>query len=288
MSALAGGEPVPSSRGAARRLGAAWSAAAVGAAVLAWLVLLGPLAALVAHVSPHDIRATLGPPGALQPLAVSLGASAVALLGIVLLGTPLAYLLARRRLPFPRVVEAGVVVPLLMPPLVIGLLLVFMLEPSSSLGSALSHLSASGFGINTFFALVVAEFYEAAPYYVLAAAAAFASVDERLEDDARLLGDSKAAAFRKVTVPLAAPGLATGLAIAWARAMGAFGAVLIVAYNPAGLPMAIDTSYVEYGLDHALAYALLLVVAALPVPLIAFAWSSRARGRHLAAEPVRT
>lgn len=278
---LAGGRP------GQRLASRASSLLALGGSAFVWLVLLGPLAVLLDKVSPHTIRQTLGPPGALRPLWVSLAASGVALVCIVLLGTPLAYLLARSRLPFGRLVEAGVVVPLLMPPLVIGLLLVFLLGPTSPIGGALSHLNANDFGINTFFALVVAEFYEAAPYYVLSAEGAFAAVDERLEEDARLLGDSKSRAFGKVTVPLAAPGLATGLAIAWARAMGAFGAVLIIAYNPAGLPLQIDTTYVEFGLDRALPYALLLVVASLPLPLLAFLWSSHARGRKLAAEPVR-
>ncbi|MGH9291905.1 MAG: molybdate ABC transporter permease subunit [Acidimicrobiales bacterium] len=266
-------------------LARASSWAAIAGSAFVWVVLLGPIGVLVAHVSPHNLDATLGPPGALDPLWISLGASAVALGVIVGLGTPLAYLLARRRLPFPRLIEAGVVVPLLMPPLVIGLLLIFLIGQSGPVGQALSHLSGSAFGINTFFALVVAEFYEAAPYYVLSAEGAFAAVDERLEQDARLLGDRPLAAFFKVTVPLAAPGLSTGLATSWARAMGAFGAVLIVAYNPRGLPIAIDTTFVELGLGRALPYALLLVVAALPLPLLAYVWAARVRGRHLAMEP---
>jgi len=105
-------------------------------------------------------------------------------------------------------------------------------------------------------------------------------VDERLVQDAQLLGDRPFRAFRRVTLPLAAPGLATGLAISWARAMGAFGAVLIVAYNPAGLPIEIDQSFIANGLSSALPFALLLIVAALPLPLIALLWSARARGRR--------
>jgi molybdate/tungstate transport system permease protein len=256
----------------------------VGSAVC-WLVLLAPLFELIAHLSPHSINHALteaGSPG-LGPLWRSLIASSIALLAIVALGTPLAYLLARRRLPLPRLVEAGLVVPLAMPPLVIGLLLIFLIGPASPLGGALDAADPRIFGINTFFALVVAEFYEAAPYYIFAAAAAFSSVPERLEEDALLLGDRPLRAFFKVTLPLAAPGLSAGLAMSWARAMGAFGAVLIVAYDPPGLPMAIDTGLQAFGLDGALPYALLLVVAVLPLPIIAFLWSARAGGRPLTA-----
>jgi len=262
-----------------RLLGTVAGVASVLIAVIVWLVLLGPFAALLAQISPHAIRATLGAPGALDPLWTSLEASAVALVSMILLGTPLSYLLARGRLPAPRLVEAGVILPLLMPPLVIGLLLIFVIGRTGFPGAALSDINPNVFGVNTFFALVVAEFYEAAPYYVLSATAAFATVDARLETDAQLLGDRPAAAFAKVTIPLAAPGLAAGLAISWARAMAAFGAVLIVAYNPAGLPLQIDTSFIENGLSGSMPYALLLVVAALPLPLLAFLWAARARAR---------
>ncbi|MGO9557713.1 MAG: molybdate ABC transporter permease subunit, partial [Acidimicrobiales bacterium] len=213
------------------------------------------------------------------PLWRSLIASAIALGLMVGFGTPLAFLLARKRLPFPRLVETGLVIPLAMPPLVIGLLLIFLIGPNSPIGGHLDSLNPNVFGINTFYALVVAEFYEATPYFVLAAYAAFSSVDERLEQDAMLLGDGRLASFRKITLPLAAPGLAAGLSIAWARAMGAFGAVVIVAYNPPGLPMAIDTGLEAFGLNGALPYALLLVIAVLPLPILALLWSSRAQGR---------
>jgi molybdate/tungstate transport system permease protein len=253
------------------------TALAVSVSAIVWVVLLAPLGVLLTHVPLHAIRASLGQPDGLAPLWTSVEASLVALALMVVLGTPLAYLLARGRLPAPRLVEAGIVLPLLMPPLVIGLLLIFLIGQAGPVGRVVSGIDPNVFGVNTFFALVVAEFFEAAPYYILSAMAAFSTVDFRLVEDAELLGDRPLAAFRKITVPLAAPGVASGLAISWARAMGAFGAVLIVAYNPAGLPIQIDTSFISNGLSGALPYALLLVVAALPLPLLVFLWSAGAR-----------
>jgi len=263
-----------------RAVGRIPAAAAIVAAALVWVILLGPLAVLLTQVSPHSIRQSLDQPGALAPLWTSLEASSVALGCMVVLGTPLAFLLARGRLRAARVVEAGIVLPLLMPPLVIGLLLIFLIGQAGPVGRVVSGVDPNVFGVNTFFALVVAEFYESAPFYIITAAAALTTVDARLEQDAQLLGDRPLSAFRKVTLPLAAPGLATGLAIAWARAMGAFGAVLIVAYNPTGLPLQIDESFIANGLNAALPFALLLIVAALPLPLIALLWSTRALGRR--------
>lgn len=252
--------------------------AAVAGAGIIWIALLGPVIALLTHLSGSAIVSALTAPGALDPLVVSLESGALTLAVLLLLGTPLAWALARGTLPFPRVWEAGVLCSLLLPPLVIGLLLIFMIGPYTPIGELLGdlHLTTT----NTFLALVVAEVYESAPYYVLGAQAAFSDVDPRLEQQAELLGDRPRRVFRRVTLPLAAPGLAMALAVAWARAMGAFGAVIIIAYHPYGLPLQIYTTLQETGLATALPFALVLLVVALPLPLAAYIWSARARGRR--------
>jgi molybdate/tungstate transport system permease protein len=254
--------------------------ASVLGAGLIWIALLGPVIALLTHLSVSAIVTALTAPGALDPLLVSLQSGAVTLAVLLLLGTPLAWKLARGTLPFPRLWEAGVLCSLLLPPLVIGLLLIFMIGPFTPIGDLLGHFNLSA--TNTFLALVIAEVYESAPYYVLGAMAAFSGVDQRLEQQAELLGDRPRRAFRRVTLPLAAPGLAMALAVAWARAMGAFGAVVIIAYHPYGIPMQIWTTLQETGLATALPYALVLLVVALPLPLAAYVWSARAQRRRRA------
>jgi molybdate/tungstate transport system permease protein len=248
-----------------------------GAGVI-WLVLLGPVIALATHLSGSAIASSLTAPGALDPLLVSVESGLVTLGVLLLVCTPLAWMLARGRLPFPRVWEAGVLASLLLPPLVIGLLLVFLVGPYTPIGQALGWLHQSA--TNTFLALVIAEVYESAPYYVLGAQAAFTGVEPRLEQQAGLLGDRPRRVFRRVTLPLAAPGLAMALSISWARAMGAFGAVIIIAYHPTGIPLQIYTTLQETGLVSALPYALVLLVVALPLPLAAYIWSARAGRRR--------
>jgi molybdate/tungstate transport system permease protein len=250
----------------------------VAIAGIIWVALLGPVIALITHLSAGAVGRALSAPGALEPLVVSVESGAVTLAVLMLLGTPLAWMMARGRLPFGRAWEAGVLTVLLLPPLVIGLLLVFMIGPFTPIGEGIAalHLSAS----NTFLALVIAQVYESAPYYVLGAQAAFAGVDPRLEQQAALLGDRPWRVLRRVTLPLAGPGLAMALAVAWARAMGAFGAVIIVAYHPYGLPLQIWTTLQQTGLDSALPFALVLLVVALPLPLAAYAWSARAQRRR--------
>jgi molybdate/tungstate transport system permease protein len=272
------GSPRAAASGPARRLRSVSGSVSVAAAALVWIALLGPVITLFVHLSPGDIASALRAPGALTPLVVSLESGGVTLAVLIVLGTPLAWLMARGRLPLPRLWEAGVLAALLLPPLVVGLLLVFMVGPVTPIGQALAgiHLSAT----NTFLALVIAQVYESAPYYVLGAQAAFGGVDPRLEEQAGLLGDRPVRVARRVTLPLAAPGLAMALAVSWARAMGAFGAVVIIAYHPYGLPLQIWTSLQETGLPSALPFALVLLVVALPLPLAAYLWSARARGRR--------
>jgi len=248
-----------------------------GAAVI-WIALLGPVIALLTHLQGSAIASSLTAPGALDPLVTSVEAGVVTLAVLLLVCTPLAWMLARGRLPFPRVWEAGVLCALLLPPLVVGLLLIFLVGPYTPVGELLGHLHLSA--TNTFLALVIAEVYESAPYYVLGAQAAFAGVDPRLEQQAGLLGDRPRRVFRRVTMPLAAPGLAMSLAIAWARAMGAFGAVIIIAYHPFGIPLQIFTTLQATGLASALPFALVLLVVALPLPLAAYTWSARAGRRR--------
>jgi molybdate/tungstate transport system permease protein len=253
------------------------TASVIGAAII-WILLLGPVITLFARMSPGEIANAITGPGNLDPLVTSVESGAVTLGVLLVICTPLSWLLARGRLPFPRVWETGLLCALLLPPLVIGLLLIFMVGPYTWIGQAFGWINQST--TNTFIALVIAEVYESAPYYVLGAQSAFAGVEVRLEEQAGLLGDRPSRVLRRVTLPLAAPGLAMALSVAWARAIGAFGAVVIIAYHPYGIPMEIYNTLQETGLYAALPYALLLLVVALPLPLAAYIWSARAERRR--------
>lgn len=237
-------------------------------------VLLLPTAALLLHTDFANLGSAFATARA-GSLATSLGTAAVALLLTIALGTPLSYWLGRRAEgPVRITAEILLLVPLIMPPLVVGLVLVFLLGPTAPLGQ---FATALGLGnVNSRFALTLASFYEAAPYYVMAAAGAFATVDATAEATAASLGLPPLRVFRTVTLPRIAPGLAAGAAMAWARAVGAFGASLVVAYHPTGLPVAIWISLEEIGLPAAFPLALLLLLVALPLPLVLRSRWSRA------------
>jgi molybdate/tungstate transport system permease protein len=208
-----------------------------------------------AGIAPDDARA----------IVTSLTGGAAALALIALFGTPLALYLARSKSRRGAVAEALVLIPMLMPTLALGILLAAFYGPIAPAGAALARL-----GIvltNTPAAFVLAAVYAALPTYVIAARAALAEVPVELEDVARTLGQSPARVFFRITLPLAQRGLAAALALAWVRAMGEFGIVLIIAYFPQGLPVRLWVDVQDDGIQAVFPLLAIFLIVALPLPL---------------------
>jgi molybdate/tungstate transport system permease protein len=208
-----------------------------------------------ASLAPDDIRA----------IVTSLIGGGAALVLIALSGTPLALYLVRAQSRWSAVAEALVLIPMLMPTLAIGILLAAFYGPIAPAGAALARI-----GIvltNTPAAFVLAALYAALPTYVIAARAALAEVPRELEDVARTLGDAPARVFFRITLPLARRGLAAALALAWVRAMGEFGIVLIIAYFPQGMPVRLWVDFQDDGIQAVFPLLAVFLAAALPLPL---------------------
>ncbi|MEO5704491.1 MAG: ABC transporter permease [Candidatus Limnocylindrales bacterium] len=205
----------------------------------------------------------------LGALTLSLATTAISLALTVAIGLPLAFVLARRRFRGKWLVEAFVDLPIVLPPAVAGLALLLVLGRRGLLGEG---LQAAGIDIAfTTIAVVVAQTFVSAPFFVRSARAGLAGVDRDLEDAARADGASEWRLFRSVTVPLAAPALAAGLVMSWARALGEFGATIMFAGNVQGrtqtLPLVVYSEFQAGDLDASIAAASILVVAALGVLL---------------------
>lgn len=239
---------------------------------LGFLVLLLPFAFLPLNTPWASFHFTSGDLGAVR---VSLVYSGLALLLILVFGTPLAYILARRRFRFNVLVEILVLLPLLTPPLAMGILLASLYGPYGFLGEPLSRLGL--LLTNTPQAFVLAQVYGAAPYYLLGARAAFEGVPRELEGVALTLGKTPLEAFFRVTLPLARLGLASALATAWVRALGEFGIVLIIAYYPQGIPVRLWVNLQDVGLSAVYPLLWLFFAIALPLPLLLGALSRRGR-----------
>jgi len=242
---------------------AAWSAA-VGIASGALLLLVTvPLAGLLFTTSPRALVDGLGNPLVGPALRLSLVTTTASLLLVVLCGTPLAWVLARRRSRLARLIETVTQLPVVLPPAVAGVALLLAFGRRGLLGPALGAL---GIGVPfTMAAVVLAESFVAAPFYVQAAVTAFRALDPDLVLVARALGASRPRVFLSVAVPISAPALAGGAAMTWARALGEFGATLMFAGNLTGrtqtLPLAVYTA-LESDLAAAQALSIILVVVA--------------------------
>ena len=240
--------------------------AVVAGVALAFLLL--PLLALFLRVPPGTLVAQLGSDVARDALLVSLKTSLLAHAFILGFGTPLAYLLATRRFRGRRALITLVELPLVLPPAVAGVALLAAFGRRGLLGGSFEAL---GFSLPfTQAAVVVAIVFVASPFYVRQAIAAFAAVDRTLLDASRTLGAGPGRTFRRVALPLAAPGLGAGSSLAFARGLGEFGATIIFAGSFRGetqtVPLAI---YAELDLDFEIALALgsLLVLVSLAILL---------------------
>ena len=197
-------------------------------------------------------------PGLFPSLWVSISGATTSLALITLLGVPLAYVLARSTGRVATLIGLIVQVPLALPPLMSGIVLIYLVGPYTFLGRLFGgHLTDSMTGI------VIAMTFVAAPFLIVAARAAFESVDQGLLDVAATLGHSDVARFLRIAVPVAGPGIRAGMLLAWLRAFGEYGAVVILAYNPASLPIYTYNQFSGVGLPTTLApTALAIGVAA--------------------------
>jgi molybdate transport system permease protein len=202
-------------------------------AALAALLLVVPMVTLVADTPWGDFgdQVTSGAVG--DALWLTVLASAATVVLCLLLGTPLAWVLARVDFPGRSLLRAAVLVPLVLPPVVAGVALVTALGQQGFIGRPLH----SWFDLTipyTTTAVVIAHTFVSLPFYVLAVEGALRSAGEEYDAVAATLGAGRWTTFRRVTLPLAVPGVVAGAALAWARSLGEFGATITFAGNYPG------------------------------------------------------
>jgi len=246
-------------------IGRTWFRLVLGAALAATLMFLVlPVMAIFTHTAPGELINRLGDPTATDALRVSLETTSIAVAVIIVVGTPSAYLLATRSFRGRAVVITLVELPLVLPPAVAGIALLASLGPDGILGGVLGNTLV----LDTA-AVIVALTFVSAPFYLRQAQSSFEAVDRSLMEASRTLGSSEAASFARVAVPVALPGLVAGLALAWARALGEFGATLMFAGSFRGItqtaPLAI---YDQFATDFPAALALSAILVAVSAGLL--------------------
>ena len=227
-----------------------------------------PLAALVWRTPWSRVIDELRAPATLDALRLSLVCSLSATAIALVLGTPLAWVLARRPFRGARLLRAALAVPMVLPPVVGGVALLMAFGRRGIIGGPLYDWFGWRIGFTTW-AVILAEAFVATPFYVVTVEAALRSADTRLEDAARTLRASGWAVFRTVTLPLVRPALAAGAVLCWARALGEFGATITFAGSLEGvtqtIPIAVYTRNEAGDFDGALVLSLVLLAVSVTV-----------------------
>ena len=224
---------------------------------------LVPFVAFLSRTGTAGVVAGLSEPGAQTAIRNSLLTAPAATAVATVSGVPLAYVLARRSFPGKRLVESLVVLPLVLPPVVGGAMLLTAVGRFTPIGSV---AAASGLPLTgSLLGVVLAQTFVAAPFVVVTARAGFGAIDERLEQASRSLGYGPLATFRNVSLPLARGSILAGIVLTFARAIGEFGATMMVAYNPRTMPTRIWVDFISGGIDEIVPVAVALLAVALLV-----------------------
>lgn len=219
-----------------------------------------PIVVIFTRTTPSRILASLSDPQVYQGLAVSLKTTLISLGLILVLGTPLAFLIGRFKFKLKNLVETLVDLPTVLPPSVAGLALLLAFGRTGPIGSVLSH-----WGITLAFtpaAVVMAQIFIASPYYIRSASIGFGSIEDEYMQAAELDGAGPWQLFRYIILPMARYALLSGGVMSWARALGEFGATIMFAGNFLGrtqtMPLAIYLGF-ESNLEAALTLSVILV-----------------------------
>lgn len=235
---------------------------ASGMAVPALALLMVPFVTLLFLTPWSDFHLAYGDSHA---VVVSLGLSLISVGLIILLGLPVAFWLAKTTSRWRTLVEVLVLIPLLTPPLAMGILLVSVYGPYGSVGET---LSAIGMTLNNNApAFVLAQIYGALPYFILSARGALEAVPRDVEEAAQTLGARPFQVLIRLTLPLASRGIAAGIAIAWVRAIGEFGIVMVFCYFPQGIPVKMFINLQNDGVTSVYSLLWILLIVTLPLPM---------------------
>jgi molybdate/tungstate transport system permease protein len=227
------------------------------------LFILVPLVATIFASSPGEFAKGVADKGVLNSLWLTFLAAFAATVIALVLGVPLAYLLARREFWGKSLVQGIIDLPIIIPHTAAGVALLMVFGRRGLLGEPLASLGL--YFTENFAGIVVAMLFVSLPLLVETARETFSLVDRRLEGVARTLGASPWSAFRRVTLPLAWRGIVAGSVLMWARGISEFGAVVILAYNPKAISVLIYERFAGFGLDAALPVTALLLILALVI-----------------------
>jgi len=238
------------------------------AALLVFCFLAAPLVGLALNLSGTDLAHTYADPQTHAAVVTSLLTASATTVLVGVFGVPLAYLLARFHFPGRSLINVLVFLPLVLPPVSAGILLLVLYGPNGVVGQLFSPHGISL--VDTDSGIVLAQSFVSAPFVIVAARSAFEAIDLEYEEAAASMGASLWQMFRYVALPMARGGIFAGLVLGWMRCLGEFGATVILAYHPYSIPVLNFVDFSSTGLRQALPLALLTLVLAGGILLVLF------------------
>ena len=250
-----------SSFGPASRRTELWLPAVLGAFLLGYFALV--FGAFLSRASTENIVASLSTPAAQEAIRNSLITAPISTAIATLFGVPLAYVIARGSFRGKRLIEGLVVLPLVLPPVVGGAMILTAVGRFTPIG-----IIAATLGLpltDSLLGVILAQTFVAAPFVIITARAGFGAVDVRLEQASRSLGYGPIRTFWNISIPLASGAIIAGIILTFARAIGEFGATMMVAYNPRTMPTRIWVDFIAGGIDAIVPLSLALLTLTLGV-----------------------
>ncbi|WP_067932306.1 ABC transporter permease [Alicyclobacillus kakegawensis] len=243
------------------------------AALLPFLYIVAPLVHMFSTLSPRAAVAQLASPELGSAAAASAAGALMTTAAAVVFGLPAAYLLSLRPFFGRRLLEALLLLPLLLPPVVGGIGQLFLYGPMTPIGAwfGAHHMPLT----NSILGVFLAQSYITSPYLVLTAKAGFEDVPRELAEVTRTLGGNLWSVFWHISLPLARPAILSGMLLTFARSIGEFGATMIVAYHPYTLPVEVWVQFTAGGVAAVVPIAELVTAFALVVGLLVSAWRGR-------------
>jgi len=226
----------------------------LSSAIVAYIAF--PFATVLSFIEPTTLLESLARPHVSNAFILSLISSTISTLFLILFGMPLAYCLARYNFKGKILLQTIVILPLVLPPLASGALLLGIFSPSAYIGE---HFSSIEF-TQSLIGIIIAQTYVASPFMILASQASFESVDKSYEMVARVLGKSKIETFIRITLPLSKSGLVISILLTWVRTIGELGATMMVSYNPHTISIQIFEDNAIGGLHQAMPDIILVII----------------------------
>ena len=241
--------------------GSLYSAWFVSASVIVMFCIAGPLAATITAPTLGNLWETACDPEVQQAIGLSLYTSGMAAVFSLILGTPLAFILARNTFVGKKIVESLIDLPIMIPHPVIGISLLTLTSPNTYFGALLESCGIEIMSSET--GIICVLFFVGLPFYIMSVKAGFESIPVRLEKVSRSLGASAAQTFLRITLPLSWRYILVGMIMCMARALSEFGAIIIVAYHPMVAPVLMYERFTAYGLAWSQPVAVLLILVSL-------------------------